>query len=210
MLGTNTNISAKLRYLGSRTSYLEGMLDQARLSLAQVTEAHKDAKRNRQTQTEAEILLDACAEDMRGRIQGVVSYLGNACLVPLFGPSACLSIDYNMMPRGGMGAKIQVSVEKAKGDPLDSFGGSIVDTLSVALRAAYLILLGKPRILILDEPYRNLAAEYVGEIKQFLRYLVDKQSFQIIMITHREELEEIADIIIRIKQDKGISYTTKE
>lgn len=75
-------------------------------------------------------------------------------------------------------------------DPLTSTGGGVVDVASFALRLASIVL-RKPqqrRLMILDEPFRFVSAEYRGRTRQLLLNLAERFSVQFILVTHMPEL----------------------
>lgn len=64
-------------------------------------------------------------------------------------------------------------------------------------------VIGKPRILLLDEPFSSLDAELRTEARQLLRQLVDTEKIPTILVTHDEEdLKAIADHVARIKDGR--------
>jgi hypothetical protein len=151
--------------------------------------------------SQAETLLNACAEDVRATIEEFVSNIATVCLQPIFGDDATLITTFKVLPKGGIGAYITVKIGKDEGNILESFGGTVADTVSTALRAAYIILSGNRRLLVLDEPYRNLPIHYIPMVKQFLHILVDNYGFQIIMVTNRIDLQDIGNTQIYVQHN---------
>ena len=97
-------------------------------------------------------------------------------------------------------------------DPSEDMGGGIVDIISFALRIV-LWNLEKPRsrnVIILDEPMKNLG-KMVSLAGQVLREISHKLNFQLIIITHEDELIEIADRAYNISHDgnKSIAMLVK-
>jgi DNA repair exonuclease SbcCD ATPase subunit len=91
-------------------------------------------------------------------------------------------------------------------DPMDALGGGIMDVASIALRVA-LLELHKPKntsFLALDEPTRNVSAEFIPKCGNFFKELNNKLHRQIIVVTHQEALMAKADtqITIGIKSTK--------
>lgn len=76
-------------------------------------------------------------------------------------------------------------------DPKRQVGGGVVDLASFALRLVCM-LLAKPhvrRLLVLDEPFRFLSAEYRPAVRVLLEQLAEELGVQIIMSTHSPELQ---------------------
>lgn len=69
-------------------------------------------------------------------------------------------------------------------------GGGLLDILSFALRVHVILATGKPRVLIMDEPFKCLSKAHKSSLAQLLTQLIENYSFQIIMVTHDLELVE--------------------
>ena len=63
-------------------------------------------------------------------------------------------------------------------------------------------ILGKPELIMLDEPINALDEETVAKIRVLLRGLRDEGKLIIIACHDREELEYLSDEIILIKEGK--------
>lgn len=76
-------------------------------------------------------------------------------------------------------------------DPMTASGGGVVDVACFAQRLAALMLSRpeKRRVLILDEPFKFVSAEYRENIKQMIETLSEELDVQFINITHIEELQ---------------------
>lgn len=76
-------------------------------------------------------------------------------------------------------------------DPMTASGGGVVDVACFALRLAALMLSRpeKRRVLILDEPFKFVSAEYRENIKGMIETLSEELDVQFVNITHIEELQ---------------------
>lgn len=72
-------------------------------------------------------------------------------------------------------------------------------------------LLGKPKLLILDEPTNGLDPNGIVELRNILKALAEKENMTIIISSHNlSELEQTCDIIGIINNGKMIEYKTME
>lgn len=81
-------------------------------------------------------------------------------------------------------------------DPISENGGGLVDLIAFGLRLACLMLI-KPRprkVLVLDEPFRFISANYRSGLTELLETLCEELDLQIIMVTHMPELSTQARI----------------
>lgn len=92
-------------------------------------------------------------------------------------------------------------------NPLQASGGGPVDVAAFALRAASWSM-QNPRsrnVLILDEPFRYLSVGLLPKAGEMLKQLSEKLDLQIIMVTHEEELAEMADKVFQVLMKRGKS-----
>ncbi len=88
-------------------------------------------------------------------------------------------------------------------DVMSARGGGLAAVVGFLLRLVVL-LLSKQRqetLLILDEPFTHLSKEYVPLMAEFLRELADKTGIQILLVSHQDELTEVADKRYRFSLD---------
>jgi DNA repair exonuclease SbcCD ATPase subunit len=89
---------------------------------------------------------------------------------------------------------------------MDARGGGLAATIGFLLRVVILLLKrgnDDPTVLVLDETFAMVSAEYLPHVAEFLRTLVDDTGMQIIMVTHQEELTENADLVYRFSNVNG-------
>ena len=66
-------------------------------------------------------------------------------------------------------------------------------------------LLSKPAIILADEPTGNLDSKTSQDVMGFLKVTSDKFRQTIVMITHNEEIAQMADRIVRIEDGKLVA-----
>lgn len=100
---------------------------------------------------------------------------------------------------------------KTKGGVVDfenSDGGGLVDGISAALRLSVMET-SRPKPggpVFLDESGKHLSREYLPNMAEFLKQYTRTTGRQLFLITHWEELAEIADVSYKVTQDEsGIS-----
>lgn len=76
-------------------------------------------------------------------------------------------------------------------DPLASESGGVVEVAAFALRMAALCLAHPKRrkLLVLDEPFSKVSAEYVPNVAELLETLSKDLGVQIILVTHSPQLQ---------------------
>lgn len=97
------------------------------------------------------------------------------------------------------GAEIETPVMEAR-------GGGLAATIGFLLRLVVMLLDKGTRhenIMLLDETFAHVSAEYLDPLRQFLREVVDKTGVQIVMVTHQPEFAEDADKVYRFTTVDG-------
>lgn len=94
--------------------------------------------------------------------------------------------------------------------PEDANGGGFVDIISVAAKYAYLEIFNDPKImsgtLLFDEPGKMISEQMSVRFAEYIKFLGSHYGRQTIMITHNENLSNIADKTFLVKKDRnGIS-----
>jgi DNA repair exonuclease SbcCD ATPase subunit len=90
----------------------------------------------------------------------------------------------------------EIDGETSKQKPQDACGGGFIDIISTTLRYAYLNLYNNPTLMgpvILDEPGKMVSAEMSVRFGEFIKRLGDEFDRQTIIITHNDNLTNIAD-----------------
>lgn len=95
---------------------------------------------------------------------------------------------------------------------MDARGGGLAATVGFLLRVVVILLSppGVSRVLILDETFAHVSAEYEPRLAEFLSELVSKTDIQIVLVTHSAAYSDVADSVYRFKAVDGETKVTKE
>lgn len=86
---------------------------------------------------------------------------------------------------------------------LESSGYGVADICSFALRVAYIILSGKRRLLVFDEPFRHLDEERQPYAAQLVNQLSEELGIQFIIATHSGTFYAECENIFVVTNKKG-------
>ena len=97
--------------------------------------------------------------------------------------------------------------------PEDANGGGFVDIISVAAKYAYLEIFNDPRImsgtLLYDEPGKMISEQMSVKFAEYIKFLGKHYNRQTIMITHNENLSNVADKTFVVTKDtNGVSQVS--
>ena len=96
---------------------------------------------------------------------------------------------------------------------MEARGGGLAATIGFLLRLVVMLLDKGTRhenIMLLDETFAHVSAEYLDPLRSFLRQVVDKTGVQIVLVTHQNEFIEDADRIYRFRTHDGKTVVTEE
>lgn len=126
--------------------------------------------------------------------------------------------NYNLVPVLNVYENILLPVQLDGGSPDQSYIKKIIDTLGIASKLENLpnnlsggqqqrvaiarALASKPAIILADEPTGNLDSKTSQDVLGLMKVTSQKFSQTIVMITHNEEIAQLADRIIRIEDGK--------
>ena len=107
--------------------------------------------------------------------------------------------------------KKTVNGEESLQRPEFSNGGGFVDIISVTGKIAYLQIFNNPKIMNacyqLDEPGKMISEQMSVKFAEYIKFLGKQFGLQVIMITHNENLANIADNALTVIDGKVYSYT---
>lgn len=99
--------------------------------------------------------------------------------------------------------------------PEDANGGGFVDIISVAAKYAYLEIFNDPKImsgtLLYDEPGKMISEQMSVKFAEYIKFLGNHYGRQTIMVTHNDNLSNVADKTFIVRKDRnGISTATEQ
>ncbi|MDR2163238.1 MAG: ABC transporter ATP-binding protein [Clostridiales Family XIII bacterium] len=128
---------------------------------------------------------------------------------------------YNLVPILNVYENIVLPVGLDGGEPDSEYIGNIIGTLGLSDKTNSLpdnlsggqqqrvaiarALSAKPAIILADEPTGNLDSKTSNEVLLLLKLIGERYRQTIVMITHNEEISQMADRIIRIEDGKVVS-----
>lgn len=99
--------------------------------------------------------------------------------------------------------------------PEDANGGGFVDIISVAAKYAYLEIFNDPKImsgtLLYDEPGKMISEQMSIKFAEYIKFLGNHYGRQTIMVTHNDNLSNVADKTFVVRKDRnGISTAIEQ
>lgn len=149
--------------------------------------ALKKAETRLEEAKQAQEILQHLSMAVQQRAHAKISEVVTSCLAAVFDDPYQFKIVFDRK-RGRTEASLRFTRRDLDVDPLTASGGGMVDVAAFALRVACLAL-HRPRlsrVIVLDEPFRFVSAQYQGNIKSMLEGLSKDMKIQIVMVTHND------------------------
>lgn len=158
------------------------------------------------TWEKVQLLLTKTSEYAREQLKARIEETVTAALQAVFGEGLELRViikEFRDQPAAEWQVVSKYGELEVAANPQDARGGGITDIVSLALRLAMLEL-ARPKVhgpVVLDECGKMVSREYLPNMAYFLKQYAEKTGRQVIMITHAEQLAEVADKTYRVSKN---------
>jgi DNA repair exonuclease SbcCD ATPase subunit len=207
-----TDMQDLKRRTSQRRRELDSQWGEARSVVARGKELQIEVKGLTETINDFErvtVLLNSLGEERQLKAQQTIEELVTRGMQTIFDDSLSFHIVQSVK---GKTANVEFLLRTTRGETmmetpvLEARGGGLAVTIGFLLRVVVMLLRGGTReqnILVLDETFSHVSAEYLEPLGNFLREIVEKTEIQIIMVTHQPEFAEYADRVYRFSNQDG-------
>lgn len=161
-------------------------------------------------------ILTAIGEERQERAQKQIEALVTHGLRTIFGENLSFHVIQDVK-RSQADVQFVIRTETTVGQidtpVMDARGGGMANVVGFLLRLVVLLLSPdrQRQLLVLDETFAHLSAEYAPRMAEFIRELVDRTKVQIILVTHSPDYAEHADQVYRFSTgDDGHTVVVAE
>lgn len=180
-----------MELIQKRMTRAETQRDSAEIVVRRERKALKQAGLELRAAEDGQRILQAVAKEVQQQAHQKIARIVTRCLETVFGKDAYEFIIHFEEKRNKTEARMVFRRDGQEVDPLEASGGGVVDVASMALRLACIVLSRPPvrRLLVLDEPWKHLSAEYRPAVRELIEELAKEMDFQFIIVTHSSEFE---------------------
>lgn len=149
----------------------------------------EEARKHVEAVVRAQSIMQGLAQEVQQQAHKKISGVVTRCLQTVFDDPYDFQIVFEQK-RGKTEARLVFIKDGLEIDPMTAAGGGVVDVAAFALRLSCLVL-SKPklrRVLILDEPFKFVSAEYRPRLRALLEKLSQEMQVQFLIVTHIPEL----------------------
>jgi len=197
--------------LRTAQAQLERWRGQADLLDQQIGEAHDCFLRET---TGAELhkaalaILQSLEQKWRGAFEKSLAGVVSEGLTTVFGRPLRIEVETKLV-RGVSSSKIILYDGDLKiEDPLKADGGSLVEVMDFLLRILLTLSVRPPlrRLLLLDEPFSHVSAEYRPALCQLLQEMTKRLELQVApLVSHEPEMADAADLTYLVEKPGGVT-----
>ena len=163
------------------------------------------------------VLLNSLGEERQFKAQIVIEELVTRGLQTIFDDSLSFHIVQTTKAKtASVEFLVRTSLESGivvDTSVMDARGGGLAATIGFLLRVVIMLLRDKTNqenIMVLDETFSMVSAEYLDGVGEFLREIVDKTGIQIIMVTHQPEFKNYADKVYHFSSVNGQTLVSED
>ena len=102
---------------------------------------------------------------------------------------------------GAKGDSYRLMVQQGDvvGPPIDTMGGGVVNIISFLLRVIMIQRFKLNKLIVLDEAFNNVSADFLPRVSEMLRSLCDDHGYTILSITQAPLLASAANRVFRVE-----------
>jgi DNA repair exonuclease SbcCD ATPase subunit len=168
-------------------------------SIHRLTERIKTLESEKVLLVKAVGLIDRCIQVISANGIGKIESIVSDGLRRVFDdPTLTLVVEKKSLARGNA---YSLLVQKDGGEPYDpmkSYGGGVVNVIGLLLRLILIKRFKLAKLIVLDEQFNNVSAEYLPTVSALLKTLTDKHGYTILAVTHQPILADAADSIYQV------------
>jgi hypothetical protein len=157
--------------------------------------------------------LNSYADQRQVDLQAKVEQLVTHGLRIVFGED----LEFHLVPgMKGKYATTDFMIRSRQGDEwietpvLQARGGGVAAVVGFVIRVILLLLRPNSRhTLFLDETFAQLSEDYEEPLANFIRELVDRTDCQVVLVTHSNAYDAVADVAYRLRLEDGVTKVEK-
>lgn len=149
-------------------------------------------------------VLRSFSDDKSANLRADIERLVSHALVSVFDEPMEFKLTTRTL-RGQQSVEFSLVSNGVERPVLGSHGGGVSQVVAFVLRLVVVMLSPNRHVLILDEPFSQVSAEFRPRLAAFLREIVDATDLQLILVTHDTEIPEVADVHYRLSAASGVA-----
>lgn len=199
------------RFLSMKNHFneLKGRVEEKKHQLEKAQKSKEFLVQRLENAKKAQALIQLVLKEIQEGLQYNISHLVTLAEAAVFDDPYNFVVRFEPR-RGRTDCDLMFEKNGQEMNPIKSSGGGAIDVAALALTCSFLVLAGKDKVMILDEPFHNIndpTRELHQKAAEMLKGISEKLGIQMIIVTGLNEITNVADRIFDISMDKsGISH----
>lgn len=144
-------------------------------------------------------IIDRCIQIISANGIGKIESIVSDGLRRVFDdPTLSLVVEKKAQARGNV-YRLLVSNGGDPYDPMNSYGGGVVNVIGLLLRLILIKRFKLAKLIVLDEQFNGVSSDYLPTVSALLKTLTDKHGYTILAVTHQPILADAADSIYQVR-----------
>jgi DNA repair exonuclease SbcCD ATPase subunit len=195
-------LSNRIAVFRSGCSRIEQQLDSERKTIVRFNGRIERIKEESEDLVKAVALLDKCIELVSANGIGKIESIVSGGLHSVFQDKTLGLVVEKKETARGYSYRILIRHGDTIGSPMESFGGGVQNVAAFLLRVILIKRFKLPKLLVVDESFNNISAEFIPNVSATLQTLAKDHGYTILAITHQPKLAENADHIYEVVPGK--------
>ncbi len=197
-------LASRIGNVRSTVDRLNQQLDYESSTIVRIGRRIKELEDEKAQLVKAVGLIDRCIQIISANGIGKIESIVSDGLRRVFNDSTLtLVVEKKSQARGNV---YRLLVQKDGGepyDPMNSYGGGVVNVIALLLRLILIKRFKLAKLIVLDEQFNNVSAEYLPTVSALLKTLTDKHGYTILAVTHQPILADAADLVYQVVVEEG-------
>jgi DNA repair exonuclease SbcCD ATPase subunit len=197
-------LASRIGNVRSTVDRLNQQLDYESSTIVRLGRRIKELEDEKVQLVKAVGLIDRCIQIISANGIGKIESIVSDGLRRVFNdPTLTLVVEKKSQARGNV---YRLLVQKDGGepyDPMNSYGGGVVNVIALLLRLILIKRFKLAKLIVLDEQFNNVSAEYLPTVSALLKTLTDKHGYTILAVTHQPILADAADSVYQVIVETG-------
>ena len=211
-------LSNRIAVFRNNCSRIDLQLESEKLSITRLETKIAKLREESARLVKAVALIDRCIEIISANGIGKIESIVSAGMHQVFQDKDIGLVVEKKETARGYSYRLLVKQGDTIGNPMTSFGGGVQNVIAFLLRVILIKRFKLAKLLVVDESFNNISAEYIPKVSEMLQTLANDHKFTILAITHQPALAEAANNMYEVVPSKPptlrkldyVSITTQE
>jgi len=195
-------LSSRIAVFRNGRQRIDQQLENEKQTIVRLTGKIERLKEESAQLIKAVALIDRCIEIISANGIGKIESIVSAGMHQVFQDKTIGLVVEKKETSRGYSYRLLVKHGDTIGNPMASFGGGVQNVVAFLLRVILIKRFKLAKLLVADESFNNISADYIPKVSEMLQTLANDHGFTILAVTHQAKLAEAAKNIYEVVPGK--------